>query len=384
MMIYRETMAKNIIRIVVVSIILVLHGCGARVADEEQDKRNQLAEYRAQVDELRQKIAQLEYELDNNSDRSRVNVGLNELSETVFEHFIEVMGRVQSDRNLIVRPEAAGNIVDILVKEGDYVRKGDIMARLNTDALDRSIQEMEVNLDLANTMYERQAKLWNQNIGSEVQYLQAKSNKESLERRLEGLQAQRAMAVVTSPVNGVVDEVIQKQGEMAGPSVPFARVVNVEQLYVTADVAERHLTSVRSGDSVSVRFPVLGTTRTETINRTSSVIDPDSRTFRIRVEMDNPGNRIKPNLMAVLQLRTYRNSEALVVPSILIKQDFTGQFLFIAEEENGNYVSRKRYITTGLNHNNNTVVESGLYPGDKVITEGFALVVDGTLLNVNN
>lgn len=360
---------------------LFLSACGSRVADENWEKADQLAEYKVQMEDLRKKIAQLERELNIVDNKSTVNVEITPVVKTNFEHFVDVMGRVQSDQNLLVSPESAGNIVEILVKEGDRVNKGQVLARLNTDALDRSIQELEVNLELANTLFERQDLLWKQNIGSEVQYLQAKSNKESLERRLEGLKAQRAMAVITSPVTGVVDDLIQKRGEMAGPATPFARIVNLDKVYITADVSEIYLNQVRHGDSIQVYFPVLDLTRNAIIARTSSVLDPDSRTFRIRIELDNTRNQIRPNLMAVLKLRTYQNQEAVVVPSILIKRDFVGDFLFVAEEDNGRTVARKRYIERGLNDNNNTVVYSGLNSGDGIITLGYGQVVDGTVLN---
>src|SRR5690606_26868566 len=152
-------------------------------------------------------------------------------------------------QNLVVSPETSGNITEILVKEGDRVNKGAVLARLNTDALDRSVQEVEVNLDLAKTMFERQELRWTQSIGREVQYLLAKSNKETLERRLEGLRAQQAMAVISAPVSGIVDDLLQRKGEMASPTLPFARIVNLDKVYITGDVAEVYLNKIKEGDS---------------------------------------------------------------------------------------------------------------------------------------
>lgn len=369
---------------VLVAALLMQSGCSAKITDETKEKQERLAALKEQALNLNQEIAELEASLKDETSGSMVAVTLQEVVNQDYKHFVDVMGEVQSDQNLLVSPESSGNIVSILVKEGDKVTKGQVLAKLNTDALDRSIQEMEVSLDLARTLFERQETLWKQNIGSEVQYLQAKSNKESLEKRLEGLKAQKEMAVITSPVNGVVDELIQKRGEIAGPSMPFARVVNLDQVYITADVSEVYLNKVKKGDLVEIEFPVLGKTMEATIARTASVIDPDNRTFRIRVELPNKDGQIRPNLMAVLKLCTYRNAGAIVVPSLLVKTDFTGQFIFVANEENGQMVARKKYIESGLKDNSVVLIDSGLEPGMNIITEGFAQVVDGTILLVND
>lgn len=364
--------------------MLVQSGCSAKVTNDTKEKQERLSALKDEMLKLRQEISKLEAELNNEASGNSVAVTLKQIEKEDFRHFVNVMGKVQSDQNLLVSPEAAGNIVSINVKEGDRVTKGQVLARLNTDALDRSVQEVEVSLDMARTLFERQETLWKQNIGSEVQFLQAKSNKESLEKRLEALKAQKAMAVVTSPVNGIVDELIQKRGEIAGPSIPFARVVNLDDIYITADVSESYLNMVKKGDPVEIEFPVLGKSVQATIARTSSVIDPDSRTYRIRVEMQNKDGQIRPNLMAVLKLCTFHDEAAIVVPSLLVKTDFTGQFLFIASEEEGKMVARKRYIESGLKDNSVVLVRSGLDAGSKIITEGFAQVVDGTQLLIKN
>ncbi len=377
-------MTTHYLSIVLLLFALAGFGCSSKVADDRQEKEDQLAAYRSEMDGLKKKISILESELSATAEKGLVNVSLTAVKEERFEHFIEVLGTVQSDQNLMVSPETSGNIIEILVKEGDRVNKGSVLARLNTDALDRSIQEMEVNLDLAQTMFERQELLWNQSIGSEVQYLQAKSNKETLERRLEGLKAQGAMSVITSPVSGVVDNLLQRKGEMASPVVPFARIVNLDKIYITGDVAEVYLNKIKEGDSVLVEFPVLNLSVPEVITRTSSVLDADSRTFRIRVDMMNRNQKILPNLMAVFKLQTYQRPNAIVVPSILIKRDFDGQFLFVAETNDENReVARKRYIKSTINDNNQTVIDSGLEPGDRIITEGYAQVTDGALLNIS-
>lgn len=379
---------KNIIHVLAsgffVAMILLQSGCSAKNADETKEKQKRLSSLRDDMVKLKTEIDVLEAELKGEVAQNMVSVSLLTVKKENFNHYVNAMGKVQSDQNLLVSPETQGNIVSIQVKEGDQVYKGQVLARLNADAMDRSIQEMQISLDLASTLFERQDILWKQNIGSEVQYLQAKSNKESLEKRLESLKAQKAMAVITSPVNGVVDQLIQKQGEMASPASPFARIVNLENIYITADLSENYLNKVKKGDSIQIDFPVLGKTVEAIVTRTSSFIDPDSRTFRVRVDLPNKDGQIRPNLMAVLKLRTYHNEAAIVVPSLLVKTDFTGEFIYVAINENDNLVARKKYIESGMKDNSVVLVSKGLEPGNLVISEGYAQVIDGTLVQVKN
>ncbi len=170
---------------------------------------------------------------------------------------------------------------------------------------------------------------------------------------------------------------------MAGPSIPFARIVNLEDIYITADVSEEYLNKINQGDSVDVFFPVLGILKKATVFRTSAVIDPDSRTFSIRANLDNNDLSLQPNLMGEMRMRISRIPNALVVPSILVKKDFNGEFIFVVSEgKNGILRAGKRYIISGIKDNNNTVVTEGLKEGTEIITKGFAQVADGSVLNV--
>lgn len=365
-----------------IPLIAMMVACSATTEEARRDKEETLKQYKTELGELRKKIAKLESELKDNSNAGVVGVVTAPIQKQLFEHFVDVTGQVEADQNIVVSPESMGKIVSILVKEGDRVQKGAVLARLNTESIERSIEEIKVNLNLATTIYNRQANLWKQQIGSEMEYLKAKSDKESMEQKLEALQAQLNMAVVKAPITGVVDEIIQKQGEMASPSSPFARLVNINQVYVTADLSETYLQKVHAGDAVNIDFPVIGKTIQAKVFRTSSVIDAGTRTFRIRVNLDNGTNEIKPNMLSVLKIKTFSNDKAIVVPSILVKKDFSGEFLFIAEENDGRWLARKRYITTGIKDNNNTLVTEGLTEGEQLITQGYAQVVDGSPISL--
>ncbi|MBR8535549.1 efflux RND transporter periplasmic adaptor subunit [Carboxylicivirga sediminis] len=370
-------------KLLIFPLIALMVACSAKQSDDDrQVKEEQLNQYKKELSELKKNIAKLEKELAADKKEGAVNVVATPVEPRLYEHFVDVTGKVEADKNIIVSPEAAGKIVSIEVKEGDRVKKGTVLARLNTEMTKRSLAQIDINLKLATTTFERQADLWQQNIGSEMEYLQAKSNKEALEQQKEALEAQLDLAIVRAPINGVVDEVIQKEGEMAGPQLPFARLVNIEQIYITADVSEIYLQQVHAGDKVNLEFPVINKATEAKIFRSSSVIDPGSRTFRVRINMNNQSNEIKPNMLAVLKLRTFAAEDAIIVPSILVKKDFSGEFVFVAEEVDGQMRAKKRYIETGIKDNNNTLVVKGIEPGDKIITKGYAQVVDGSAISI--
>ncbi|MGM0375940.1 MAG: efflux RND transporter periplasmic adaptor subunit [Bacteroidota bacterium] len=366
------------------SIIVITWGCDAEnPADEKQMKKEKLEEYNSQMNELKKKIADLEAEIGSDIPQNKVNVEVSELKPTLYEQFIEAIGNVSTDQNIIVSPETGGIIESIPISEGDEVNKGQILARLKTESLRKSIEEAKINLELASNLYNRRKNLWEQNIGSEVEYLQAKANMNSLEKKIDNLQAQMDMSVIKAPIDGVVDDLMQNQGEMAGPAIPFVRLVNLETVYITTNVSEKYLNSINPGDSVTVYFPIPDVEKKGTIFRKSAVIDPDSRTFGIRVNLKNKENTLRPNLMGEMKMRISKIPDALVVPSLLVKKDFKGEFIFVATKNQNNIqVTEKKYITTSIRDNNQTVVSDGLEPGDQIITSGFAQVTEGTPLNI--
>ncbi|TRX66253.1 efflux RND transporter periplasmic adaptor subunit [Carboxylicivirga sp. M1479] len=369
-------------KLLILPLIALMVACAGEPADETKAKQEQLKTYKKELSDLKKEIIKLEKELSLNRKEGVVNVVTAKAKQELYEHFVDVTGKVKADKNILISPETAGKIISINVKEGDRVRRGTVLARLNTEMTQRSLRQVEINLQLATTTYERQADLWEQNIGSEMEYLQAKSNMEALQQQKEALQAQLDLATVRAPIDGVVDEIIQREGEMAGPQLPFARLVNIDHVYITADVSEIYLQQINAGDRVDVEFPVIDKNINARIYRSSAVIDPDSRTFRVRIDLTNKSNDIKPNMLAILKLRTFAAEDAIIVPSILVKKDFSGEFLFVAEDIDGKVRAKKRYIQTGIKDNNNTMITEGLQAGDKIITEGYAQVVDGSAISL--
>jgi membrane fusion protein (multidrug efflux system) len=370
---------KNLL---IACIIPLLFSCSAKDAEKGMNKADQLKQYKSELAILKTKISDLENEIrSTNKEEETINVAIEKLSSSQFEHFIQVTANVEADKNITITPETAGNIISINVTEGQHVNKGDILGKLNTSQIQQQIDEVKTNLVLSTTIFERQERLWNQKIGSEIEYLQTKASKESLERSIKGLEAQKAMAIITAPFSGIVDEIHQKKGELASPSIPFAQLVNIDMVYVEGDVSESFLNYIKAGEVAELDFPAINYQTKAKINRTSNVIDPGNRSFKIRINLENPKHMIKPNLISVVKIKDYEVKDAMVVPSIIIKKDFEGNYLYVAKQEGKHLVARKTYVNVSKTYNNVSMIESGLSLGDQIITEGFSQVVNGSLIS---
>ena len=371
-------MKKNLI---IVAVAIIFSACSSKApVDDMVAKQEQLQEYKHQMHELKVKIDKLEKELSATRENEVVKVKVQELQSQYFEHFIEVTGEVEAEYDINVSPETSGVITQVLVKEGDMVSKGQVIAIINSEVLDRSLEELKVQLELAETNFERTENLWEQNIGSEMQYLQAKNNKESLEKRIASLKSQIDMTNVKAPISGVVDYVYQKKGNIGSPQVPLARVIDISKIKIYADVSESYLTKVHRGDKVSVQFPALGKQIEAPIFRIGNTIDPNNRTFRVRINLNNNDRSIKPNLVSIIKIRDYMAEDAIVIPSLLIKEDFNGTYTYVVENKEGSEFAKKVYVTPGVTNNNMTEIKDGLTAGTKIVTEGFNQIADGTKL----
>lgn len=365
-------------------IIPLLFACSAKEDNTSKDKASQLKIYKKELVDLKRKITALESELkEGKTEEKALSVETLKMDYSVFEHFIQITGNVEADKNIRITPETAGNIISIDVKEGEQVKKGTILGRLNTSQIQRTIDEIKVNLKMATTIYERQKNLWGQKIGSEIQFLQAQSNKEALEQKLEAMEAQLEMAVIKAPFSGIVDQIYQKKGELANPQTPFLQLVNINKVYIEGDVAETFLTQIKKGDMAQLDFPAISYNTQAPIYRTSNVIDPGNRSFKIRINLNNPKHLIKPNLISLIKVRDFVKEDALVVPSIIVKQDFNGQYLYVAKSQNDQWIAQKVYVKVEKTYNNKSMIISGLNLGDRIITEGYTQVVNGTEVSFN-
>ena len=369
--------------------LLIVLGAFLLTACGPQDKHSQLQRMERERDALNEKIAQLKAELAQGTSRAPqareklMYVSVSEVKPELFEHFIKVQGIVESDNNILIPAQTSGIVKNIHVDEGDRVSKGQLLAELDGAIYESSIAEVENALDLATTVFERRKRLWDKNIGSEIEFLQAKNNKENLEKRLETLQEQYRLTKITSPINGNVDDILIKEGEMAAAGRGAIRIVQLSRLKIVASLSENYISRVNKNDIVHVDIPVLGLNFEHSIDSVEQVIDPDNRTFEIEIEIPREQKNIKPNMLAVVTITDYKNSEALVVPQNIVQKTGTEQFLFIASEKNGKWIAKKTVVQGGRSYDNRTEIADGLKEGDFIITVGFQNLADGQTVTLS-
>ncbi len=351
-----------------------------------EKKKKQLIKYKNRVVELNLKIKQLEKELAGEAETEElaaVPVRLRTVHPQPFSHYVEVSGTVTPEKEAFISAEINGQIKKIFVREGDRVKQGDLLLKLNTSITESSIAEAKTRLALTEELYRKQKKLWSQKIGSEIQYLQAKTNMESARDRLKSLQAQLEMAYVRAPFNGIVDEIYAKEGELAVPGRQLVQLINLTRMKIYADVSEVYLNNIRKGDRVEVKFPDLNAkTLTLPVYRKENVINNKTRTFKIEIKLNNPAWEIKPNQFALVRFNDYHTERALVVPSEVIKKDIQGYFLYVLSKNQEEDIAKKVYVTPGIFYKDQTEIIKGLNPGDRVIVEGYNQVTNGERVKI--
>lgn len=298
-----------------------------------------------------------------------------------FVRHIEIQGSVVADEKVHVVSEVPGRIISLTAKEGDYVKKGQLIAAIDMESVNKQIDEIKKSLELATDVYERQARLWEQNIGSEVQYLQAKNNKERLQKTLETSEFQLTKAKIFSPISGTVDMENLKLGEVASPGMPILTILNVSNVKVNTDLPERYLRIVRSGQYVDMTFPSIQMNMKGRVTQLGRTIDPSNRTLEVEITPSNYSPLLKPNLLAEIKIEEIRLKDVITIPVEFVLQEVDAtEFVFIAEGDGSEIRAKKRYITTGEASNGSIVVLSGLNIGDRLITRGTRNVSDNELI----
>ncbi|MFN8287121.1 MAG: efflux RND transporter periplasmic adaptor subunit [Chitinophagales bacterium] len=362
--------------------LVLLASCGQSELDK---KKKQLADDKAEVKKLNSEIESLEKEIAKLDTSFKVEqkaklIETTELAKQDFKHYIEVQGSVDAEENVTVLPQQPGIVKALYVKEGQHVTKGQILGITETtQTMEVALQTLQTQLDLATTAYEKQKALWDQNIGSEIQYLQAKTQKETLEKQMAAQRAQLEMTKLIAPISGTVDAVNLKVGDMAIGSqlMPGIRIVNNNSLSVKAKLSDNDFGKVKEGDKVELevgdgRAPVIAT-----VSYVQKTIDARSRTFTVEVDLNNAGNQLAANMIARLKINDAVLKDVIVVPSNIVQTSVDGQYVLVAEENNGNKVARKHMVKTGMDYKGQTVITEGLTTGDKIITSGYTEVVDG-------
>ncbi len=359
----------------------MLAACGGSKKEGLEAKKEELANLKTQQTEIGQQIKALEAEIakldTTRKAESRVKlVTVSPLQPREFKRYIELQGTVDAKNSVMVTPKTPGAVTAMYVKEGDFVNVGSTIAKIDDSILRESIEELKTQLALVNTLFEKQESLWNQKIGTEIQYLQAKNNKEALEKKLVTLQAQLSQSNITSPIAGTVDLVNIRIGEMAQPGLGVVRVVNLSNLKVVAKIADSYVASVKKGDEVIVKFPDLQREYTARISFVGTTVDPLSRTFMIEANL--PATKdLKPNMMAQVQVNDATRKDALVVDQNLVQNTEKGKVVFVAVARGNEKVAEAKVVETGLSYNGKIEILSGLTAGDMLITQGYQEVVDG-------
>lgn len=302
-----------------------------------------------------------------------------------FEHFFTAQASLEAEFNSLVFPEINGVVKNIFVKEGEKVSKGQKLIQLDTEVIRKSIEEVETQYELAKEVYNRQKNLWDQKIGSEIQFLEARTNKERLEKSLETLKEQLNMGVVSAPFNGVVDDIMPKIGEMASPAMPVARIINLSEMYLDADVSENYIPVLKEGMPCEVMFAGIDTLKAS-ISRIGNYINPENRTFKIRVDLKEQNPLLKPNLFATLRICDFSADSAIAIPAGSVLEDFEGRnyLLLVNPEGNGEGVVEKRIVTRGIVADGSVLITNGLSDGELYIDKGSRKVSEGERVRISN
>ncbi len=366
-----------------ITFLVFLASCATNGLEEKKDE---LAKLKEQSRELNAQIAELEKEISASDTtqsaavRNAVLVNLKDLKTQEFVSRIKVRGSVSSRTNVLLSAETGGRITGVRVQEGQKVKAGQVLVTLDNDVLKNNIKELQTSLELAEAVYERQANLWEQNIGTEIQYLEAKNRVESLQSRLNTARSQLDQSIVKAPFAGSVDQVPARLGEMAQPGMPLIRIVNQDNMYIEAAVSERFISALNKGDKVLVNFPVLNKNIDSEITAISEVINEENRTFDIEVRLPRMDFVTKPNQVVILEVTDYRNPEAITVPTEVILSDAQGKYLYVAENSDNHLTAKRVYVTPGRTQDGMTEITEGLDSSSKLIVEGYRDVSNGSVI----
>jgi len=370
--------------ILIIGIAILAYSCGSKSTDSLAELKQQKDSLKSLYDDIAAQIAVIDQQIKAADTTARLPlVTLNTVEVKPFSHFVEIQGAVETGGNALLYPEAPGTITAIMVKEGAIVNKGDVIIKLDADVLQSTLKEVETQYELAKDIFEKQERLWKEKIGSEVQYLQAKNNKEALEQKMKTVKQQVGMYVIKAPISGIVDEIMPKVGEAAMPGMPVARVINYSETYVKADVSEKYVGVLKEGTLVNVKFPTIGQEFQTKVKRVADFINPTNRSFKIYIDLSNIKADLKPNLLADISVRDFTLDTAVVLPSSIIQQDRNGNdYVYIIQNSSNQNVVKKVIIKPGFSYQNQTVVLEGLKGDEQYIDKGSRSVQDGDVVEV--
>ena len=310
-----------------------------------------------------------------------------EVQPQVFNHYLDLQGNVKTRENVLLYPEMAGTLLTVKVKKGARVSKGQILAVIDNGGMSNQLSQLKTQAALAQTTFERQASLWEQKIGSEIQYLQSKAQAEAQANAVLQLEKVLAKAQITAPFSGVIDQVLKDPGTVVSPGngSEVFRLINLSNMYIEVDVPEGYLGAVTKGKKAGVYFPVLQDSVNAVVRETGNYINPNNRSFSAEIAVENPNGSIKPNLNARVHINDYTNENALLIPQSVISENAAGeQYAYVAELNNGEAIAKRHIITTGKTQGDFVEITSGISAGDLIIKEGARSVKDAQAVKILN
>ncbi|WP_298237642.1 efflux RND transporter periplasmic adaptor subunit [uncultured Algibacter sp.] len=379
---------KNIYSLLIITVLLSACGGDNKKSVEDIIATQNLEQIRAKkasLDEQQQiliaELKQLESEIKKLDPQQKIPlITTFKAEEAIFNHFVELQGNVTTKQNVVINAEYGGLLKQIYVKEGQQVSKGQKLATIDDGGLGQQLAQLKIQTELAKTTFERQERLWNQKIGSEIQYLQTKANYEAQLQATNQLAKQLAKTIVRAPFSGTIDDIITDQGSVVAPGQSaLFRIVNLKDMYIETDVPESYISSIKEGKTVDAEFSVLGKTITTKVSQVGDFINPANRTFKIQVPIPNKNESIKPNLTAKLKINDYTSDKAILIPQSIISENAKGeQYVYAVTDKNNDVAKAKRVIIeTGKTQGDNIEVLSGLVNGNEIIDEGARSVKDG-------
>lgn len=387
---------RNILSLLLITLFFI--ACGEKkqptiddiIASKDlQQIRAKRSELDTKVSELSADIKKLNIEIEKLDTFKRVPlVTALTIKKTVFNHYLELQGDVQTKQNVLIYPEVAGTLEAVYVKEGQKVSKGQALAKIDDAGMTQQVAQLEATTQLAKTTFERQKRLWDEKVGSEIQFLQAKTNYEASKNQLAQAKKQIDKFIIKAPFSGIIDDVIKNKGTVVAPGMgsELFRIVNLGNMYIEADIPENYITTVTKGKNVRINFPVLGKALDTKIRQTGNFINPANRTFKIEIGVPNDDRTIKPNLSAKLKINDYTNNEAILIPQSIISENAEGdQYVYVIKNiKDDKGIATQTVVKTGKTQGDVIEILEGVAVGETLIDAGARSVKNGQEVRISN